>query len=172
MLERIKNMPLEGAIFAFTRIALGLLWLENAGWKSPASDFGNGSGEGLYKYTQFGSTKPVLGIWKALVDNVILPNFTFFGWVTLITEASIAAFLIFGLATRLFALVSAGMTVTIAMTTLNAPNEWPWSYYLMFLVSIMVFATCAGRYFGLDGVLRPRWEKQKGRLSKLLVGAS
>ncbi len=48
------------------------------------------------------------------------------------------------------------------MSVLNAPNEWEWSYYLMILAHIGIFATAAGRAYGLDGVLRPIW-RSSGR---------
>ena len=35
----------------------------------------------------------------------------------------------------------------------KAPDEWPWSYFLMILVGLALFAGDAGRACGLDGVL-------------------
>ena len=115
---------------------------------------------------------PVLAPWAWLVQHVILPNFTPFGWLTLILESSIGAFLFIGLATRLWALVGIGQTIAITLSVLYTPGEWAWSYFLMLLAHITLFATAAGRYYRLDGVLRDRWLAAPGRLPRLLARLS
>lgn len=151
---------------AFTRIVLGLLWLTQSVWKMPP-DF-----KLLDRFTGYAVEHEVFAPWAFVVRELILPNMGFFGYVTLITEASIAAFLILGLATRLWALVGLGMTVTIILSSLNAPHEWSWAYYMMFTLHVVVLATAAGRTVGLDGILRPAWLTGRGRLARLLAVAS
>jgi uncharacterized membrane protein YphA (DoxX/SURF4 family) len=107
-----------------------------------------------------------------LMERYVLPNFTFFGWLVLIVEAALGAFLLIGLATRFWALVGIAETVAIALSVLNAPNEWYWSYLLMFLVHLALFATAAGRYAGLDGVLRPKWQESGSWAARVLVRLS
>jgi len=102
----------------------------------------------------------------------VLPNFTFFGWLVLLVEAALGAFLVIGLATRFWALIGIAQTVVIALSVLNAPHEWYWSYLLMLLVHVALFATAAGRYAGLDGLLRPEWELSRSRTARWLVRAS
>lgn len=102
----------------------------------------------------------------------MLPHFTVFAWMTLLVEASLGAFLLIGLATRLWALVGVGQSVAIMLSVLNSPNEWEWSFYLMILAHVALFATAAGRSFGLDGVLRPGWQRSEGRLPRLLLRLS
>jgi thiosulfate dehydrogenase [quinone] large subunit len=134
---------------------VGLLWLQNVGWKTPP-DFGRGDPPaGLYRFTGYAVSHEVFPPYAWLVDRVVLPNFTVFGWLVLLVEASLGAFLLIGLATRFWALVGIAQTVAITLSVLNAPNEWAWSYLLMLLAHAAVFATAAGRYFGLDGLLRP-----------------
>src|SRR6266545_4287152 len=142
------------------------LWIQISSWKKPP-DFA-----ALRGFTQDGVDHPVLAPWAWLVQHVILPNFTFFGWVTLIVEASLGAFLLIGLATRLWAVVGIGQTIAITLSVLNTPGEWPWSYFLMLTVHVALFATAAGRFYGLDGVLRARWLRQPGRLSRWLARLS
>ena len=156
MIKQIRKLNFSSIIICVSRISLGLLWIENSGWKSISDNFGKKNNSGLYYYTKFGSTKPVLGFMKPLVDNIILPNFTFFGWMSLITEATLGAFIL----------------ITIALTVLNAPNEWPWSYYLLLMANLLMFASCAGRHGGLDGVLRKFWINGKGRITKLFLAVS
>lgn len=89
-----------------------------------------------------------------------------------LVEAALGGFLLIGLLTRLWALVGIGQTVAITLSVLNAPNEWHWSYVLMLLAHVALFATAAGRFVGLDGVLRPGWQRAGTRWSRLLVRAS
>jgi thiosulfate dehydrogenase (quinone) large subunit len=160
------------AVIAIVRVGVGLLWLQNAGWKTPP-DFGRGDPPGgLYLSTTYAVTHQVFGPHAWLVDRLVLPNFTFFGWMVLLVEASLGAFLLIGLATRFWAVVGMAQTVVIMLSVLNAPHEWYWSYLLMLLVHMALFATAAGRYAGLDGLLRPSWQDSRSALARLLVRAS
>lgn len=153
-------------LIAAFRIGVAFLWLENSGWKKPG-DFSS-----LRHFTEFAVEYPVVPPFTWIVENLVLPNFAFFGWMTLLLEASLGAFLLLGLAVRLWAVIGLVQTVAITMSVLNAPHEWEWAYYLMFLAHIALFSTAAGRSFGLDAVFRPRWATSDDRLSKLLMRLS
>jgi len=142
---------LSRVLIAVVRVGVALLWIQNAAWKAPP-DFG-----ALRGFTRDGVDHPVLAPWAWLVKHVILTHFAPFGWLTLVVESCIGAFLLIGLATRLWALVGIGQTIAITLSVLYTPGEWAWSYFLMLLAHVALFATAAGRYYGLDGVLRPRW---------------
>jgi len=160
------------AIVAAVRIGTALLWIQAASWKTPPR-FGEGSPpQGLYKYTRWAFEHPVLPPYGWLVKHLVIPNFTFFGWMTLLVEASLGAFLLIGLGTRFWALVGVAQTLAITLSAANGPGEWIWSYLLMLLVHLMLFATAAGRTFGLDGLLRDGWRQRRGRGYRLLVAAS
>lgn len=163
----------RGSSIAFfvTRIVLGLLWIQNSGWKTPP-DFGRNAGGGLYKFTSFAVEHEVFAPYAFVVRELVLPNFIVFGWLVLIVEALLGAFLLLGLATRMWALVGVAQSLAIALSVLNAPGEWSWAYYLMIAAHLGVFAAAAGRYWGLDGVLRPAWERSDSRLARLLLKAS
>lgn len=152
-------------VMAGVRIAAGLLWLTNAGWKIPP-DFGKDSGRGLYRFTTEAIDHPVLGPFSWIVEHLVLPNFTVFGWIVLLTEASLGAFLLLGLGTRFWALVGVAQSVAIGLSVALAPNEWPWSYYLMVAIHAALFATAAGRTWGLDGLVRPALRLSRSRLSR------
>lgn len=171
--SRVTNAPVVGddarttrALFAVLRVGVALLWIENAGWKEPP-DFTS-----LRKYSTYAVDYPVFSPFTWVIEHLVLPHFTIFGWMTLLLEASLGAFLLLGLATRLWALLGVGQTLAITLSVLNGPNEWEWSYYLMILAHIALFATAAGRSFGLDGVLRPIWRDSSSRVSKLLMRLS
>lgn len=153
-------------MLAALRVGLGLLWLGGASWKTPP-EFG-----GLRQWTGFAVEFPVFGWWAWLVEHVILPNFLIFAWAVLFVEASLGGFLLVGLGTRFWAVIGMAQTVAITLSALRAPHEWPWSYFLMFMAHLAIFATAAGRYAGLDGVLRPAWQQSRTRLARLLVRAS
>ncbi len=153
-------------LVAFLRIGVAVLWIENVGWKAPPNF------SSLRKFTQYAVDYPVVRPFSWLVEHLILPNFTFFAWMTLLLEASIGAFLLIGLATRFWALVGIAQTLAITMSVLNAPHEWEWSYYLMVLAHVALFATAAGRSYGLDAVMRPIWRTSDSYASRLLMRVS
>ena len=160
------------AVIAIVRVGVGLLWLQNVGWKAPP-DFGHRDPpDGLYLSTTYAVSHQVFGPYAWLVDRLVLPNFTFFGWMVLLVEASLGAFLLIGLATRFWAVVGMAQTVVIMLSILNAPHEWYWAYLLMLLAHMALFATAAGRYGGLDGLLRPSWQGSRSRFARLLVRVS
>src|SRR5262249_17338605 len=142
------------------------LWIQNASWKLPPRF------ELLRGYTNDAIVHPVFPPYSWLVEHLVLPNFTFFGWGTLILESCLGAFLLVGLATRFWAVVGFGQTLVILLTVLNRPGEWQWSYLLMLLAHAAIFATAAGRYFGVDGVVRPVWQTRPARVYRWLVRAT
>jgi thiosulfate dehydrogenase [quinone] large subunit len=151
---------------AFVRIVFGCLWLANAAWKVPP-DF-----DGLRHFTSFAVTNPVFGPYSYVVEHVILTHLTPFGYGVMVSEAAIGAFLILGLATRFWALVGLAQAVAIMLSVLNAPNEWTWAYYMLISGQLLLWATAAGRAYGLDGVLRPGWASSSKRVWNLLGMAS
>jgi thiosulfate dehydrogenase [quinone] large subunit len=158
---------------AAVRVGVALLWVQNAGWKTPP-DFGANDSpvSGLRKFTGYAVEHEVFPPYAWLVDNVVLPNFTLFGWLVLLVEAALGAFLLIGLATRFWAAVGIAQTLAITLSVLNAPEEWHWSYFLMLIAHVALLATAAGRSYGLDGLLRRRWRRSDSRLAALLLRAS
>lgn len=160
------------AALAVLRVGVAVLWIQNAGWKRPPA-FGQGDPpRALYKYTRFAVEHEVLAPYAWLVERVVLPNFSLFGWMTLLLEASLGAFLLVGLVTRLWALAGLAQSLLITLSVLNAPHEWHWAYYLMILAHLVLLGTAAGRHYGVDGLLRPLWQRSRGPVSRLLLGAS
>ncbi|MGH2705449.1 MAG: DoxX family protein [Actinomycetota bacterium] len=136
---------------AVVRITAGLLWFVNVDWKVPP-DFGRAAGRGLARFVQLGIDHPVLPPYSWFLEHVVLPNLTAFGWLTLLIESSLAALLISGAFTRLAAIGGAAQSAAIALTVMNAPGEWYWSYLLMMAVHLAVFAIAAGGVWGVDAI--------------------
>lgn len=158
--EATLNQP---ALLAVFRVGIAILWIENTGWKRPP-DFSS-----LHAFTADAVTHPVFAPYSSLVQHLVLPHFTAFAWAVLFIESSIGAFLAIGLATRFWAVVGFVQGGAIMLSAMNAPGEWEWSYYLILLAQIALFATAAGRSYGLDGLLRPRWMRSNGRVAAWLV---
>jgi thiosulfate dehydrogenase (quinone) large subunit len=156
---------------AAARVGVALLWIQNVEWKVPP-DFGENTQRGLFEWTSWAVDREVFAPWAWFVEHVVFPNFVFFGWMTLLVEASLGAFLLIGLATRFWALVGVAHTVVITLSVLRAPNEWHWSYFLMLLMHIGLFATAAGRCYGIDGLLRPAWARSSHAMGRLLLRLS
>jgi hypothetical protein len=54
----------------------------------------------------------------------------------------------------------------------GTPGEWEWSYNLLVVLALVVFAFAPGRVFGIDALLRPMFQAAGAggnRLAKLLV---
>jgi thiosulfate dehydrogenase [quinone] large subunit len=84
----------------------------------------------------------------------------------------LGSFLLLGLATRFWALVGVAQAAAITLSTLNAPNEWNWGYYMLIAVNLVLFATAAGRFGGLDGILRPAWSSLDTKWAHVLLRCS
>lgn len=170
----VNTLPVSRAtriMVAVLRCGVALMWIQNVAWKVPP-DFGRTQGNGLYFWASQAVAHPVLPPYSAFIKAVVLPNIEIFGWFTILVEGGLGAFLLIGLATRFWAIVGIGQTVAITLSVLFAPHEWQWSYYLMALAHLAIFATAAGRSYGVDGVLREHWSHSRGRLARLMMRLS
>ncbi|MEO8696620.1 MAG: TQO small subunit DoxD [Acidimicrobiales bacterium] len=158
-------------VLAGIRISVGLLWLTNTRWKTP-TDFGENGGGGLYGFTKDAVDHPVAPPFSYVVEHVVLPNFRLFGWGVLVVEVLLGAFLLLGLGSRFWGAVGAAQALLIGLSVARTPNEWPWTYVLMIAANLAIAATAAGRYYGLDGVLRPEWANRRTHLSRLMMRAT
>ncbi len=157
-----------GAGLAVLRIALGVLWVQNAGWKVPP-DFGRSGDRGLYFWASEAVEYPVVAPYSWFVETVFLPQLAIVGWAVLLAEVALGAFLVLGLATRAWAAVGIIQTTAIALSVLNAPDEWHWGYILMGVGHLVLLLSAAGRTWGIDGLLRPVWVRSPGRVARLMT---
>jgi thiosulfate dehydrogenase (quinone) large subunit len=145
------------------RILYGYLWWQQSKWKVPSDDFGRTSGGGLWYWVQQEIQHPTLVAYKNFLVNVMIPHWTFFGWMTLITETFIGVTLLLGLGTRLGSLVAIGMAINITLGILNVPNEWGWTYVMLITFPVVFLLTDAGRSFGIDAFLVSPLERARAR---------
>ncbi len=158
--DRCRGLVLGGA-----RILVGLMWLANLHWKVP-NDFGQDSGGGLYKYPASLLRHSTFAPFTWVTEEIILPNFQFFGWLTLIIETVIATLLLVGYRTKLAALGGAAWAVPIMLSVLyyDRADEWSWSYLLLIAGNLLIYASDAGAHLGVDGVLRRPEERARRAL--------
>lgn len=149
------DVRLRGPALGLARISLGLLWLANLHWKVP-NDFGESNGGGLFKYSESVTRNSPFAPFTWVTEQIILPNFQFFGWFTIIVETILAALLLVGYRTKIVSLLGAAMTIPIMLSVIyyDGADEWSWAYILMFSAHIMLWASDSGAHFGVDGVLR------------------
>ena len=150
-----------------TRILYGYLWWQQSGWKVPSDDFGRKSGGGLWYWVQQQIQYPTVAAHKDFLVNVMIPNWTFFGWMALITETFIGVTLILGLGTRLGSLVAIGMAANITIGILSVPHEWGWTYTMLIMFPVLFLLTDAGRSFGVDAFLVPPLDRAAASGSRL-----
>jgi len=148
---------------ALARILYGYLWWQQSAWKVPSDDFGRKSGGGLWYWVHQEIQYPTVAAYKAFLVNVMIPHWTFFGWMSLITETFIGVTLMLGLGTRLGSLVAIGMAANITVGILSVPHEWGWTYTMLIMLPVVFLLTDAGRSFGLDSFLAPPLDRAAAR---------
>lgn len=148
----VDDVPRRFAVAAVVvRILVGLMWLFNVAWKRPP-DFGQTKGGGLYGFTGYAVSNPVFPPFSWVIEHVVLPQFTAFGWGVLAAETLLAVALLSGAWVRLAALIGVAQSLAIGLSVAKAPNEWPWSYLLMVAVHLLLLFAGAGRYLAVDAL--------------------
>lgn len=148
----VDEVPRGHALAAAAlRFLLGLMWLYNVAWKR-APDFGQDAGNGLFKFTSYAVSHPVLPPYSWVVEHVVLPHFQVFGWVVLAAETALAVLLLTGTWVRAAAAVGVAQSIAIALSVAYAPAEWPWSYWLMIGAHVVILFSSAGRVLGVDAL--------------------
>ena len=98
----------------------------------------------------------------AIVNGLILPNWSFFQWVITATELGIGALLILGLATRGAALAGLGLNLFLWLLYFSS-NRWAFEQPHEIVPLAILALVPAGRVWGLDARIvaghsgRRRW---------------
>ena len=131
-----KN-SIGGLALTIVRVLLGIFWLAQQTWKPPPA-FGCPSG-GFCFWLDQEVQHPLVPLFANFLQAVIRPNAIAFGWFTLLVEVAIGLALIFGVFTRLGALVATLWSVNLLIGLSAVPGETPW-YYLAIVVVNLFFA--------------------------------
>lgn len=159
----------SGIALAVLRILAGLLWLAQVWWKVPP-DFGEHRRTGLWFWTHLAVDHPVFPPYSWLVEHVVLPNFTAFGWLVLVVETLIPVLLLTGTAVRLAALIGIGQSLAIGLSVAEAPNEWPWAYAMMIGIHLVLLLAPSAQYAAVDAVRAANIAGNAAPVARRLLG--
>jgi uncharacterized membrane protein YphA (DoxX/SURF4 family) len=139
----------SGMGLALARIGFGLYFISQAWDKTTHEWFTNA--DPLRDFLN-GSMADTAGFYRPIIENVILPNASLFAILTTFGEWVAGLSLIFGLFTRVGALVA--MSLNLNFMLVNGPLSGNSSLDRLFLLSCLGFVLAsAGLEFGLDGTL-------------------
>ena len=86
---------------------------------------------------------PLIPLFASFLNAVVRPNAILFGWVATVTEVFIGLTLVFGLFTRLGALVGVWWSLNLLIGLAAVPNEHAW-YYLSMVMFCLLFIAVGG----------------------------
>jgi thiosulfate dehydrogenase [quinone] large subunit len=150
---------------SLVRIFFGFLWFQQLGWKMPP-DFA-GLRPDVVREVHY----TILPGYSHIVQQVFLAHFSLLGTSLWAAEFLVSLSLLFGLFTRLGALLAWLLSVQLYVGIAYAPGEWYWSYGMLLLLSLVFVAVPAGRRLGGDQVLWP-WLAKRAKAhpwARLLV---
>jgi len=152
-------------LLALVRIFFGLLWFQQLAWKMPPT-FG-----GLRSYVLKEAAYTFVPGYSAILKHVFLTRFLLLGAGVWSAELLVGISLLFGLFTRLGALLALVLSIQLFIGLAFAPGEWYWTYGMLVLLALVFVALPAGRRLGLDALLAPRWyaARTRHRLARLLA---
>lgn len=134
--------------FAAARIALGCYWLYEQHWKLPP-DFGLHRPRGLMFAFQQSIQYPTLDLYRAFLQDVVVPHFHLFGWLLLCAEVAIGVSLLLGAFTRAGALLGVLQAVNLLIAQGRTP-EGPLIYVAILAANVFVLFTPSNRKFSVD----------------------
>lgn len=147
--RKIYTFP--GLVFTVIRVALGIFWLLQLTWKPPPG-FGCPN-DGFCFWLDQEIQYPVIQLYANMVQSVIRPNAILFGWITTFVEVFIGLLLVFGLLTRLGALVGTGWAINLLIGLANVPHEQGWYYAFLVMLNLVFFAIGSAGQLSVD-----RWK--------------
>jgi uncharacterized membrane protein YphA (DoxX/SURF4 family) len=147
--------------FAAARIALGCYWLYEQHWKLPP-EFGLHEPRGLMFAFQQSIRYPTVDLYRAFLQDVVVPHFHLFGWLLLFAEVAIGVSLVLGAFTRAGALLGVLQAVNLLIAQARTP-EGPWIYVAILAASLFVLLTPSRHRFSLDRRLASRFAARTSR---------
>jgi uncharacterized membrane protein YphA (DoxX/SURF4 family) len=145
------------------RFFIGALWWQQSLWKLPPTYTDNPDGSGGLRYWMGEMAKwASTGLQRHFVKDVVLPHFYFFAPQVYFSEVLIAVTLILGLFSRLGAFIGTLMAINLWLGLYRSPAEWPWTYFFLIVVQIMLLIQRPERSLGLDAILLRREQQLAG----------
>jgi hypothetical protein len=171
-MARLESRADDPAVsVALFRLGFGVLYLDMALQKAPwILDEGGRPFGWLYGFIWKQINHPTFEFYRAFLEGVVLPRFTFFGYLTFLTEIALGLSFVLGLFTVLGGLGGALWQLNIAAGSYSVPGEWYWIWFLLIVPHLVFAHSRAGRRLGLDRRLRARLaaEGSERRIRRLL----
>ncbi|MGI1658762.1 MAG: DoxX family membrane protein [Desulfitobacterium sp.] len=101
-----------------------------------------------------GQHPDVQGWYATFIENVALPNATFFGYIVAWGELLVGLGLILGFLTSLALLAAILMNLSYLLAGAVSTNP-----VMLFWEGVLLWAGAAAYYWGVDRVFLPRWKK-------------
>jgi thiosulfate dehydrogenase [quinone] large subunit len=159
------------------RVIVGYLWYTQLLWKMPPrfgcpADFAVSTSltartSGLCDWTGLMALYSKIPLHASLVRNIIAPHLSWIGWLIWLTEAFVAVSLVFGLFSRLGALVGFLQAVNLYIGLTAIPGEWYWAYGMLYTLHLIFLFAPPGRKLGIDALLRSRLPGAAARGNRL-----
>ena len=151
----VLGQQVPGFAVGLMRMMFGLLWLDGA-WQKAPWVFSDGHQFGwLYGWIWREINHPTFTLYKKFLEGVVLPNFTFFGYMSFFVELGLGLSLLLGLFTVLGGVGGALWQLNIALGSYSVPGEWYWIWPLLIAPHLVLSHTRSGRVLGLDQLIWP-----------------
>jgi hypothetical protein len=160
------------------RLVMGAFWWQQSLWKlppfytdHPESAFGE---TGLAYWMGLMGKHAAIPLQADFVNNIVLPHFYLFAPVVYSLEVLTGVSLMLGGFVRLFGIIGALQIVNLWLGLYSAPGEWPWTYFFLVLLQLMLAIHCYGRALGIDAMFHAGESSRSktGTIGRLLAAAS
>ena len=146
----------EARLAAAARIATGALFAASGAGKITGDFVRGGFARSAEQMAR--SSWP---FWRSFLQSVVLPHAGILGWFVALVELAIGIGLLLGFATRAAAAGGAVLMIAILLGQSNVPGA-TWDQWITaglvtkfaFLLLLMILASDAGRFWGMDGRMR------------------
>jgi hypothetical protein len=157
-------------VLGLARVLVGTLWFTQLLWKLPWNNYGCPAGalvpavstSGLCDWIGREIASPRWPVYKGFLESIVSRNLSWIALLIVTGEAFVCLSLLFGILTRLGALLGAVMGLNLFIGLTTVPGEWDWTY-LMLPALCAVFVVIGGRWIGVDALLYPRLKAWAGR---------
>jgi hypothetical protein len=136
------------------RFFMGCMWWQQSLWKLPPTYTDRPDGAGGLRYWV---GKMVDGaafqLHSDFVQYVVQPHFLLFAPIVYATEVFIGISLMTGTGVRLGGMLGAAMAINLWLGLYHAHGEWPWTYFFLIVVQLMLAIHRAGLSLGGDALI-------------------
>lgn len=153
-MEQARDTKHVRTAVALLRMTLGAIilvtWLDNVRGGLYSADGLTGFFNWLFDAENGNGSS--LAFYKAFLDAAIVPVAGLFGGFQAVAELIMGLALLLGAFTRLFSLAAMLFFFNLFLSYFGG-HEWIWTYVLLFMTSLTLFLSYAGRKWGVDARL-------------------